>query len=353
MNSVILIPAYEPDEKLTKLISELTNLLFYKIIVVNDGSSKKCDNIFHKIEDSPNCMVIYYEVNRGKGAALKTGMKAILNIDEDIIGCITVDADGQHLPSDILKIKYVFEHNLNSLILGCRDFNKKSVPIKSKMGNLITRSIFKLLTGKYVQDTQTGLRAIPIGAFEKFCNLKGEKYEFEMNMLIEAAATMDIKEVKIQTVYIDGNKSSHFNPFLDSYRIYKEILKFCFSSLVCSIIDVAMFTIMYNVLWRMKALNPIFFATFIARIVSAFVNFTFNKNVVFKNKEPVNIQILKYSALCCVQMVFSWILVETISALGLRQVTFAKIIADIILFSISYIIQHSFIFKRGNVNEKT
>jgi len=229
LNSVILIPAYEPDKKLIYLVDDLSNLSFYKIIVVNDGSSEKCSYIFDKIKEKVNCMVINHLENRGKGSALKTGMKEILKIDNDIIGCITVDADGQHLPKDILKMGEALENNKHSLILGCRDFLNGKVPNKSKIGNIITRALFKSITGKYISDTQTGLRAIPRKHMERFCILRGEKYEFEINMLMEACRrNIDIQEIPIDTVYIDDNRSSHFNPFMDSLKIYKEIFKFAF-----------------------------------------------------------------------------------------------------------------------------
>lgn len=229
LNSVILIPAYEPDEKLIKLVGELSGLSFYKIIIVNDGSSEKCSYVFEKIKEDFNCVVINHLENKGKGLALKTGMKEILKMNENIAGCITVDADGQHTPEDILKISEMFENNKHSLIIGCRDFESEKVPTKNKMGNIITRTIFKLTTKKYISDTQTGLRAIPLEYMEKFCDLPGNKYEFEINMLMEACRVdIDIKELLIDTVYIDNNDSSHFNPFLDSFKIYKEILKFVF-----------------------------------------------------------------------------------------------------------------------------
>ena len=229
MNSVILIPAYEPDEKLIYLVDDLLSLSFYKIIIVNDGSSKKCSYVFDKIKEAFNCMVIDHLENKGKGLALKTGMKEILRMDNDIIGCITVDADGQHLPKDILKMREALENNKHSLILGCRDFLSEKVPIKSKIGNVITRALFKSITRKYISDTQTGLRAIPKEYIERFCALCGDKYEFEINMLMDACrSNIDIQEIPIDTVYIDDNRSSHFKPFMDSFKICKEIFKFVF-----------------------------------------------------------------------------------------------------------------------------
>lgn len=232
MDLAILIPAYEPDEKLILLIDQLTKLPFPQILVINDGSSEKCKDIFKEAEGYPKCTVIHHKFNKGKGAALKTGMKAVLELDNTPLGIITVDADGQHLPEDIVRVGEFLEKNPYSLVLGSRDFNLENVPMRSKLGNKITSAVFKFSTTKTVVDTQTGLRAIPVYAMREFINISGDRYEFEMNMLMEATKKdIPISEVTIQTVYIDENKSSHFNTLMDSYKIYKEILKFSFSSL--------------------------------------------------------------------------------------------------------------------------
>lgn len=347
IRSIILIPAYEPDKKLNKLIDDLEELSFSNIVIVNDGSSDKCVEIFKEIEKNPHCTLITHETNKGKGIALKTGMKTIMSKFKNAKGCITVDADGQHLASDILKIDEVFEKNKNSLILGCRTFDDEKVPFRSKMGNLLTRLIFKLLTGKYISDTQTGLRAIPNGYMDKFLNLPGERYELEINMLIEAAKdNMDIKEVPIETVYIANNISSHFNPLLDSFKIYLEIFKFAFSSLLCSIIDIGLYSIFHGLFSTMRTFNPVFLATCSARIISSSVNFALNKNVVFTNKDPANSQAIKYALLVLGQMMCSYLLVQFIMSIGIKQVVLSKILADTVLFIISYFIQHFLIFKK-------
>jgi glycosyltransferase involved in cell wall biosynthesis len=157
MNTAILIPAYEPDTKLVKLVYELSGLLFPYILVVDDGSSKKCEDIFRIIENVPNCCVVHHSENMGKGASIKTGMNSIMGMDKKITGCVTVDADGQHLPKDIIKVAEAFEKDGKALVLGCRDFLGKSIPVRSRFWNLITRTVFELVIGKRINDTQTGL----------------------------------------------------------------------------------------------------------------------------------------------------------------------------------------------------
>jgi len=151
MNLAILIPAYQPDEKLTELVYKLAAMGFPILLIVNDGSGRECREVFEKCGLVPGCSVLPLKQNMGKGFALKTGMRRILDIDPHIAGCITVDADGQHLAEDIGRIREAFCENPSSLILGCRDFDEEQVPFKSRFGNRITRSLFRVITKKRVR----------------------------------------------------------------------------------------------------------------------------------------------------------------------------------------------------------
>ncbi len=353
MNTAILIPVYEPDEKLIPLIDRLTSMPFPLIMVIDDGSSQEHDHIFRDIENRPNCRVIHHQGNQGKGAALKTGMKAILGEKSNLLGCITVDADGQHLPEDIFHVAEVFEKDSRFLVLGCRGFSDKDVPPKSKMGNIVTRTIYKLFTNKSVTDTQTGLRAIPVTMMKQFQNLPGDHYEFEMNMLFQAAkSNMPMKEVPIQTVYIDQNRTSHFRPLMDSIRIYKEILKFGLSSIVSAVVDVGLFTLIFSLLSANASAWALFSATSLARLVSSTINFTLNKQVVFENKESTLTQATEYYLLCIVQMLASWLILQGLVMLNDQHVVLLKIITDGFLFFVSFFVQRTVIFGGHKYHEK-
>lgn len=353
MNIAILIPAYEPDERLINLVNELSTMKFPLIMVINDGSSKNCTEIFRKLEEIPSCALVHHKNNLGKGAALKTGFRSILHTDTHIMGCITVDADGQHLPEDILKIANVSESKSNALVLGCRNFSAKNIPAKSKFGNLLTRTVYRVSTGKTITDTQTGLRAIPLSLMKRFIDLPGNHYEFEMNMLMHVAKNnIPVEEVEIQTVYINQNEASHFNPLLDSARIYKEILKFSFSSLSCSAIDIGLFSLVYGLFTSMNVPWPLLGATGFARLVSSGINFTLNKKLVFQSKEGVPTQAAKYYLLCGGQMLCSWLLLEGFTRVGMNNVVLLKIFADTLLFFMSFGVQRLFIFRRKMPHEK-
>ena len=269
------------------------------------------------------------------------------------MGCITVDADGQHLPEDIYRVAEVFEKDSQYLVLGCRDFSSKDVPPKNKMGNVITRTIYKLFTSRSVSDTQTGLRAIPLNMMKLFQDLPGEHYEFEMNMLFQAAKeNMPMKEVAIQTVYIDQNRTSHFKPFMDSIRIYKEIFKFGLSSIFCAVVDIGLFTLIFNLLSASAISWALFAATSIARLVSSTINFTLNKKVVFENKGSISTQVAEYYLLCVIQMLLSWLILQGLTLLNNEHVVLLKMMTDGFLFFVSFFVQRIFIFGRHNHHEQ-
>ena len=148
-----------------------------------------------------------------------------------------MDADGQHLPADIDAVCRAWRQNPEALVLGSRRFTGK-VPLRSRFGNAITRFIFRVATGVAVYDTQTGLRAFSVSRIPMMLEMQGERYEYEINVLLYATRRkIPIQEVEIATVYLDGNQTSHFNPLRDAWRIYKMILLFAASSLVAAGVD--------------------------------------------------------------------------------------------------------------------
>jgi len=220
---VILIPAYEPEERFIKLLQELNDKKL-KVIAVNDGSNSNYDETFN--EAKKYSIVIKHDVNKGKGAALKTGLKYIKeNIKNDYV-VVTMDCDGQHTIIDALKIgKYAIE-NPDELVLGKRLRGNKT-PLRSRIGNGITRFIYRLKTKVDVYDTQTGLRAFSKRLIPFMLDVEGDRFEYEMNILLQCPINnIKIKEIEIETIYIDNNSHSHFNALKDSKRIYREIFRF-------------------------------------------------------------------------------------------------------------------------------
>lgn len=221
-----IIPSLNPDNKTIKYVEDLIKLGFKKIIVVNDGSSSEYDRYFESLSKNKECVILKHNINYGKGKALKTAFKYYLDNFNDYTGIVTVDSDGQHSLDDTLRIAKELKKNNDCLILGTRDFNKRNVPFKSKYGNKITTFVFKLLYGKKINDTQTGLRGISNDLISKIVNIPGDRFEYEINMLIFAVKNkINIIEIPIKTIYKNKNNGSHFKPFKDAIKIYKCILK--------------------------------------------------------------------------------------------------------------------------------
>ncbi|MBK5246202.1 MAG: bifunctional glycosyltransferase family 2/GtrA family protein [Peptostreptococcaceae bacterium] len=346
MKPVVIIPAFNPDEKLIKLVEQLTKMEF-QIIVVNDGSGQECRRIFDMIKAKYQCDLCNHSENMGKGAAIKTGIQyADINYPE-CSGYVTADADGQHLPEDILRVANSLEMNPDSLILGTRDFRKNGIPLKSFLGNRITSLVYFLSTGKKCIDTQTGLRGISRKFTELSLSVSGDKYEYEMNLLL-TMGHMGILfiEVPIAVIYLEENKSSHFNPVKDSIIIYLNIFKYSFSSFLSAIIDISLFTVFVNLVFGSGHIG-ILEATAAARLVAGGVNFLLNKHWVFQSKKHNWEETLKYFTLFGFQILVSWLLVTSLKHLPVN-ITLIKIFVDVTLFFISFQIQKTFVFNKKN-----
>lgn len=342
---VILIPAYKPDSKMISLIEDLTAKKYTKILVVNDGSTTESDSIFKEIEAYENVKIIKHYVNQGKGRALKNGFNFILNEYSNVIGCVTADADGQHTPEDIDKCSRALLDHPEDLVLGVRNFDSADIPFRSEFGNKVTKVVLNLLLGIKVEDTQTGLRALSLENMIKFMRTAGEEYEYEMNMLIDTKEDdIKIREVPIQTVYIDQNETSHFNPILDSIKIYSVFLKYIISSVSSAILDITLFAILINLLNTIFPTNYILISTVLARLVSTIFNYKINSDKVFHKKNLKEGSFYRYIALATVQMFVSAFLVAFFSKSFLWNATLTKIIVDGFLFFISFIIQRELVF---------
>jgi hypothetical protein len=220
-----IIPSLDPDDKLINVINDLIDNGFNKIILINDGTEDK--RIFNELDKKDEVILLTHEVNRGKGAALKTSFSYYKDhLMKDYCGVICLDSDGQHLVSDAIKVSNEMVKS-NRFTLGTRLFNTKETPLRNKTGNRITSRVFKWFFKVYLKDTQTGLRAIPNRLIDLHLNTLGDRFEYEMNALIDLVrAKEEIEEVDIKTVYLENsNKKSHFKPFKDSWRIYKLMFK--------------------------------------------------------------------------------------------------------------------------------
>ncbi len=215
----VLIPAWLPEPILTSLVMQLAAQGFGAVILVDDGSGNCFAALFDRLAALPRIHLLRHAVNRGKGRALKTGFNYCLTELPHLDGVVTADADGQHKPEDILRVALAMQTSGDRAVLGSRAF-AHAMPWRNRLGNTLTRSVFGWLSGTWLHDTQTGLRALPRALLPELLALKGERYEYEMTVLAHLCRTGNAPlEVPIETVYLPGNKSSHFHPVLDSVRI--------------------------------------------------------------------------------------------------------------------------------------
>ena len=232
------------------------------------------------------------------------------------------------------------------------------VPEKSSFGNKITSSVFKILYGIKITDTQTGLRGIPLKLVEEFQKIQGNRYEYETNMLIYCIKEqIEMIEEPITTVYIDKNVNSNFRPVKDSIMIYGRILnsflKYSTISILSFILDIVIFKVFLMIVkLNIEQAKLIIIATVFARIISSLFNYILNKKVTFKSKEKVIRTLVKYYILCVTQMIISGLLVATIySVTGWTEVGI-KLIIDTILFVVNYRIQKIWVFNTKSYIKK-
>lgn len=338
MKHIVLIPAYCPSVKLTELVRDADEAGL-QCLIVDDGSGTGYDSVFDEL--AGYAVILHHDQNRGKGAALKTGMHWISEHEPDSI-VICADADGQHLIEDIRRCAEAAEREPEHFILGVRSFEKKNMPARSWYGNKITETVFRLTTGVHIRDTQSGLRAFHAGMIPLLEEAYGERYEYEMNQLLLLTRNhVTIDEIGIQAVYEGNNGCSHFHPIRDSFLIYRQILLFAFSSFAGFLLDAELFYILIHLF---KGSTAVLKANIIARIFSALFNYEFNRSAVFKEKGNRNASLPRYALLAVLILAANsmilWILTRYVHMAAMP----AKILTEVFLSVFSWIIQNRFVF---------
>ena len=301
--TAVVIPAYKPDDRLPPYVQALKDAGIGKIVVVDDGSGQDYQRFFEQIPEDGVSHVISYQPNCGKGVALKRGMAWLLDEcpGQDIV--VTADSDGQHTVEDVLRMAEDLARDPSGLLLGSRDFSQEHVPPKSRMGNRITSVVFRLLYGCWVGDTQTGLRGFHRDLLPAMIAVPGDRYEYEMNVLIECAAM---------------NLLKYFGTSLDRQ---------------------------VGVLF-IRVVPHILIATVAARILSGVTNFFLNRSFVFTDKGKVSRAFLRYLGVFLLVMLLSAVLTSSLHLwLGWSDNT-AKIPVDIVLFFVSYHLQRRWVFQK-------
>jgi len=345
-NIVVLIPAYEPSAILITIARKFSEALL-KVVIINDGSKSSYDPVFD--EASKYAVVLRHNINMGKGCALKTGLRYIKENYHDCT-ILTADADGQHTFDDSLSVALSSLQHPDGVTIGSRGFDK-NVPLRSRFGNSATRLVYKLFTGITLKDTQTGLRAFGSDMIDFMLNVAGERYEYEMNVLLELSRNkIPIYEKTIETIYYDNNAQSHFNTLKDSAKIYGNIMKFAASSFIGFLVDYSLYSLLIVLTSAFGALS-VPFSNIAARIVSAGVNFSINKHVVFKSNSSTLKTGLQYFMLASCILFFNTLLLSfLVESAGVNKFA-AKIVTEITFFTFSWIVQRHVIFKKAPANK--
>jgi len=328
----VVIPAYEPDVGLESLVRDLANE--FPVLIVDDGSGGAYAGIFRSAEEM-GAVVLRHDVNRGKGAALKTAFRYLL-ANGAPTHAVTADADGQHSVQDIFSIASALSQFPDMLILGSRDVSR--MPPRSRLGNTITRTVFRLFTGLAISDTQTGLRGIPASLLERMTTVPGDRYEYEMNVLLTLKKWgVACKEIPIRTIYLNGNRSSHFHPVRDGLRVFSRLFRYALASLGCTALDYGLYCLLLPILrpaWSYAA----------ARVCSACVNYQVVRRMVF-HTDPSARSALFYALLAIFSMAAGAAGTAGLSALSVNSIL-AKLVLDTLLFAFNYLVQKKLIFRR-------
>jgi glycosyltransferase involved in cell wall biosynthesis len=336
---LFLFPSYQPTVLFCELLEQFRQMDPSPIVVVDDGSGPAYDELFQRAGRVPDTVVLKNAVNLGKGAALKHGINHILVNYPDCIGVVTADTDGQHAMDDILKVAKELRSQPIKVIFGSRDF-KQNVPLRSKIGNVISRYIYRFLIGLKLSDTQTGLRGIPRRLMELSLGIRSNRYEFETEQIIAAKSTgLQFREVPIRTVYIDDNSGSHFNPVLDSFRIYFVLLRYAVSSLATALTDLLVFYILTANGMALLGANMS------ARAIALWIQFMLLKKYVFKSKAGLSI-FAAYVAYVFFSGYVSSVMQQQFAAHLVDSTLLAKVVVESIIWIFNFMFLRDIIFRR-------
>jgi putative flippase GtrA len=336
---VIAIPAYQPGKPLLNLLRDLRDQTDSPVVVVDDGSRQDCWEVFEETGLIDGVRVLRHAVNLGKGAALKTAFNYALCEWPGADGVVTADADGQHLAEDILAVAERLEAERDALVLGARQFGG-SVPLRSQLGNRITTGVMRIVAGQHLNDTQTGLRGVPRILLPYMLRIVANGYDFELDMLLVCKhRDIRIVEEPIQTVYIAGNRSSHFNPLTDSLKIYFTLLRFSIVSIITTLIDNSIFFLLTHPLgW------VVWHAQVMARLAALLFNYRAARRAVFLKEQGSLLTFLKFLALVVCSGTLSYTLMMTLRDHAHFALMPAKLAAETLLFFVNFLVQRDFIF---------
>ena len=351
----VVLPSLDPDYKFDRVVEELVRNGFQIIVIVDDGSCDDRQSHFVRAAEYPQCVVIHHDINRGKGRALKTAFEYVLQNIPAAKGVVTIDGDGQHLLKDIAACGNRMLED-KKVVLGCRDFNLPNVPPRSVAGNQFTSKAFRVLFGIHLSDTQTGLRAIPRDYLEMFCNIPGERFEYETNMLLQMhRAGVDFEEQSIETIYDPEDYSSHYNAVKDSWKVGKVMLRFLLSGsgvkyAISAVVSLSADYLVYYLLLVFLGTQREAVYHLIATFSSSVLNFFINKFWVFEKKGRIIKELAGYYCICIprtiISTLFASFVIYHLQTVNPGFAVLVRVVVDGALFIVSYFLQKKLVFKK-------
>lgn len=355
--AIVVIPALDPDPGLPDYAASLLELGAEQVVVVNDGSGPDYEATFGALEALDGCTVLRHEKNKGKGRALKTAFAHIRACQAwEGAAVVTADADGQHSVKDVCAVAQAALREADRLVLGVRDLHLDNVPTRSKIGNHVTSWAFHLLYGVHLEDTQTGLRGIPWGRLEWCAGIGGDRFEYEMNMLIRAAREhVGLCQVPIETIYYNNNAGTHLHTVRDAWRVFCVLISglgiYTLCSAASAATDVLMFWLGSSVLFAfLPEAVCYWWSTVLARALSSAVDYTLNH--IYFGSRRTRRNFVRYYFLWACQMLCSYFLLLAVHAL-LPSVpaVVSKAAVDVVLALFSYQIQLHWVFREEDRRE--
>ena len=212
-NMLVVVPVYNHAETLRQVVAGVLEM-HPSVLVVDDGSSESVAGL---LEGLP-VELIRHDVNRGKGAALRTA--ADWGLQHGYSHMICLDADGQHDPKDLQRFFIAIAEAPQAVIVGHRDFAQASIPGSSRFGRQFSNFWLRLQTGSRIKDSQSGFRAYPLMLFQHL-NFWTQRYNFEVEVLVRSAwSGLELRDIDISVYYPPGDERvSHFRGFMDNWRL--------------------------------------------------------------------------------------------------------------------------------------
>lgn len=356
--AVVVIPALNPGKAFPAYVRSLLESGIFYVVIVDDGSNLDSAPIFAELEGLDGCILLRHTRNGGKGRALKTAFSYILSrSDWEGTSVITADADGQHILEDVMAVARATAEETDRLVMGKRNLRLSNVPFRSKIGNCLTSAAFHLLYGIRLEDTQTGLRGIPWSLLHWCCQIGGDRFEYEMNVLIRAARdSIGLRQVAIQAVYYDNNRGTHLRAVRDSWRVFCILIAglgvYALCSVASAATDVLVFWLGSSVLFTfLPSAVCYWWSTVVARTLSSIVDYTLN-HAYFTSKR-VRGAVVRYYTLWFCQLLCSYLLLMMMQALvPSLPAVISKALMDICLAVGSYQIQLHWVFREKTTSQE-